>query len=259
MNILIILFYYDRPKMVQDISLKSIFASTSDCFEIRMIDDSNDQNADMIVNEFFTNNPEFYHHRSKVTIYKTDDTLESKIARGREAVEAGREDQQGGSIFGKFAQQAVNDSPADVCFMLCDDDAILPDYVENLIDFYTNHPEVNYSYCNIVIFDPRNGIPVADGNYSGCHLNGTECLQPAARVDSSQVSWRKVPYIEDGITFHWPRTRDHDKVVFSQMYEKWGDCCHNECYGQFKGEFPDRLMNRAGAFDHENFYKITNA
>jgi hypothetical protein len=47
---------------------------------------------------------------------------------------------QGGSIFGKYANIAMETLESDITIMLCDDDALTPDYLEYLNHYYTLKP-----------------------------------------------------------------------------------------------------------------------
>lgn len=49
----------------------------------------------------------------------TEDSKENKLRRG-------------GSMFGKYANIAMETIDSDIIIMLCDDDALIPDYLFNL-------------------------------------------------------------------------------------------------------------------------------
>ena len=86
LKFLILLFYYNRPKMVLN-ALNSINKLSYKKFEVAFIDDGSDNPGEPIVRE--TLKPSFL---KKVTFYNTNDTVKAKIERG-------------GSNFGKLANE----------------------------------------------------------------------------------------------------------------------------------------------------------
>lgn len=234
--------------MVKKFALPSVCSSTFSNWEIRLIDDSTSQNANDVVQSFLTCNPKYKKFANNIIIHPTNDTLENKLARETPNTE-------GGSIFGKFAQEAIMESSADICFMLCDDDAIYPDYTLNLSLFYKKNPDKNYSYCHVTLYSPVVDI-LSEAQYRDCKLNNTECLRPPGRLDSSQVSWRIKPFIDDEIYFPYPRTRSIDRLIYRQMFNKWGDCCWNGLCGQYKARFKDQLGNRGNKSQSRNWYTV---
>ena len=134
-KILILLFYYNRPEIVKN-ALKSINKSSYKNFTIAFIDDGSPNPGKPIVEQ--TLDPELL---SKVTFYNTNHTIEDKIA-------------QGGSIFGKLANEAIENTQCDLSIMLCDDDALTPGYLEYLNSYFNLNPEVNHCYSKVLFFDP---------------------------------------------------------------------------------------------------------
>ena len=135
LKFLILLFYYNRPKMVLN-ALNSINKLSYKKFEVAFIDDGSDNPGEPIVRE--TLKPSFL---KKVTFYNTNDTVKAKIERG-------------GSNFGKLANEAVKNSDADIVLMLCDDDALFSDYLNYLNRFYLFNQRINYAYCKLKYYDP---------------------------------------------------------------------------------------------------------
>ena len=239
----ILLFYYDRPNLVQKISLPSVFNSSYKNWELTFIDDSSNQSGEEVIKDFLQKDASYYAQKGKLKLIKTGDTLETKEARGWE------------SIFGMFANIALEKhSNADICLMLCDDDGLTPDYLLQLNKFYKENPEVIYSYCHISRFNPLEitsleEVPIET---SDDHVNKTHAINNAfCEVDASQVSWRRQNFIEDGVKFPYPKTIAVDAALYQSMNEKWGqktDCVFNGIIGQYKGVFPDQLGRREVKF-----------
>ncbi len=239
----ILLFYYDRPAIVQKFALPSVFNSEHSNWELTIIDDSSCQGAEKVMEEFFSNNPKYVSQSSKVKIIKTGDTLETKAARGWE------------SIFGMFANIALEKhSDADICLMLCDDDGLTPHYLSHLNKFYQENPDKIYSYCHVCRFNPLEieSFDDIEIELSDDYINKTHDIENAyCEVDASQVSWRRKNFIEDRVKFPYPRTVAVDAALFLSMYEKWGhktQCVFNGTIGQYKGVFSDQLGCREVRF-----------
>lgn len=234
-KILILLFYYNRPKMVRN-ALQSIKEQTYKNWELAFIDDGSNPPGSPIVLEMF-NDEEL----SKTEFYRIEDTPEIKSKRG-------------GSVFGFWTNVAIQKSTAEIAIMLCDDDALCPDYLEYLNEYYKMNPKINYGYCYVKYFDPSTqdyregnekpkyfhpGSTYTLNNYDGP-------IDPLCKIDASQVSWRTKCHEEKNIWFQYPLTRGLDADLFRKMYKEYGPCYPTFTYGQYKGAFPDQLGNRAG-------------
>lgn len=239
MKFLILLLYCDRPNMVK-FSLDSIRAQTYRNFEVAVIDDS----ARSPGGDYFPNNSIVKYMKDSSLegvdsnkVYTVSDTIEEKIANG-------------GSRFGLFVNQAINESNADVGLMLCDDDALIPSTLEQLNEYYTTQPHVQYSYGHVLTYNPYEAKNYASisGRY-GSQLNSyNEPINAYCRVDASQVSWRMASYKNAGIQFPYPQTAALDAVVYQQMYDMMGPCEFNGKFVQYKGVFPDQLGSRTDPF-----------
>ena len=196
LKIQIILFYYDRPNFIRRMALKTVFESDYDNWELAIIDDSNDQNTDDIVESFCEENPHLSAKKNNVKIFKTNDTLEEKKKRGD-------------SIFGKFANDAIHESDADISLMLCDDDGIVKDYLSKLNAYYLDNKDVAYSFCRVVVYNPetdrelgkiphfeRRGFGHEDINFRGGSVASGHNV-----LDCSQVSWRRDRFLKDNLAF----------------------------------------------------------
>lgn len=225
MKILVLLAYYNRPKMVR-LALESVKSQNYDNWELAVIDDGSIIPAEKIVKEFFGDD-------SRVKIYNTEDTDQQKIDRG-------------GSIFGKFWNKAVEESDADIAIMLCDDDALYPEYLSKLNDYYEQNPDVIYSYSHVSIFDPSQTTDIHSVQTDTGHWlnNHTEPINPFHQVDASQVSWRTWTFKQDRVAFPFPLTVALDAALYTQLFEKYGNCVFNGLISQYKGWFFGQLGQR---------------
>ena len=234
LKFLILFFYYNRPEMVLN-AIKSLNKNTYKNFEIAFIDDGSDQPGEEVVrNEL---KPSFV---KKTTFYNTNDTVEAKIERG-------------GSEFGKIANEAVKNSDADIVLMLCDDDALFPDYLDKLNKFYRYNPKINYAYCKLKYYDPtKQSYTKAKENEEDDH---TKLINPVTNLDSSQVSWRRKCMIEKDFWFPYPRTRNLDAVMFVHLWFYYKHCAPIKEFGQYKAKFEDQLGNRDHGYYQLDFWR----
>lgn len=232
-KILILLFYYNRPNQVR-VTLESIKDHEYTNWELYFIDDGSEDPGEPIVREILSE------YMDKITCVNTKDTIETKIARNKEQ----------GAIFGKYAQEAVENSDADYVLMLCDDDALYPAYLKNLNNYYQENPDVVYAYSHIHIYDPvltsiKNNPPFVDH-----HLNKTGSVKPFYNLDASQVSWNRKKCVDAGIKFRYPLTVNFDAELFLQMQTSFGECKFTGFIGQYKamdmGGYKDQLSYRMG-------------
>ena len=245
LKIEILLFYYDRPKMASNFAIASVFESHYTNWELTLIDDSSNQDGEKIVKEFKEKNPH-YNERGKVKVIATGDSLEEKEKRG-------------GSLFGSFANTAIEKhSNADICLMLCDDDALHKNYLKELNSYYLENSEVIYSYCRVAIYNPLDHENIFElqkihllDEPSEHPLNASGSIPNACcLVDASQVSWRRDSFLKDKIFFDFPLTSNLDADLYQKMSDKWGDCKENKILGQYKAVFTDQLGSR------DQIYKI---
>ena len=232
-KILILLFYYDRPNFVR-IALNSVLEHQYSNWEIAFIDDSSEVPGKPIVEEMLNG------HLDKIKFYNTNDSIENKLSRGQEH----------GSIFGKYAQIAVEESDADYVMMLCDDDALYPGYFENLNKYFAEHVDENYVYSHIHTYDPVLTPLETNPPFEDHHLNKTWPLNPHFNIDMSQVAWRRKEFLDKDIKFPYPMTANLDSVIFNQMHNRFGDCKFSgfigEYKGMYKGGYDDQLSHRMG-------------
>jgi len=240
LKFLILLFYYDRPEMVKN-ALQSINESTYTNFTIAFIDDGSEFEGKPIVEEILKSEL-----LGKVIFYNTNDSIENKLA-------------QGGSVFGKLANEALQTTNCDIALMLCDDDALTPGYLEYLNEYFKLNPEVNHCYSKVLFYNPtkesyKQSKETTDFNHVGTTYNLNHYntpINPYCKVDSSQVAWRIKCNLENNIWFPYPQTRNLDASLYKQLYEKCGECYPTFIFGQCKGAFEDQLGNRFNSTNNE--------
>lgn len=224
-KISILLPYYNRPNMVR-FALQSLKTQNYDNWQLLFCDDGSPLSGESVLNEYFPNN-------LNVKYLNTNTTPEEKKTVG--------------SCFGKFLNDFIIENESDICVVLCDDDALYENYLHNLNEWYNNNLDKNYSFCNVIPFDPFNVKSLSDVDInSSCVLNfnGQVAINPVCRVDSSQVSWRTTAFTQHNIRYPYPQTSTLDAALFQQLYNTFGLCHYNGITGQYKGFHTEQLGNR---------------
>jgi hypothetical protein len=225
-KIQILLFYYERPKFIIN-ALKSIKKEKYKNWELHFIDDGSSISPGKSIVENTFNEEEM----KKTIFYNTNDTKEEKLKRGA-------------SIFGKLANEAMINSSADISIMLCDDDAIYPNYFEYLNTLYTLNPNLNYAYSHVCVFDPFiekiEDVPVRPHSLNAYY----QPINPENAVDASQISWRREIILKNNILFPYPKTYNLDADLYKQMFNKLGPCYYTGFISQYKAFHHDQLGNK---------------
>ena len=229
MEVLILLFYYDRPEIVKN-AIHSIKNQTYKNFKVAFIDDGSIFSGKSIVEKELGNDPIL----DKFLFYSTFDSPQDK-------------ENQGGSNMGKSANQAMGQIDSDITLILCDDDALMPGYLEYLNEFFQLNSEVTHCYSKLLFYNPSKetyiqGTETSSYNHPGSTyngLNGYEGPKPCSGFDASQVAWRT----SCNVSFPYPQTRALDSVIYTQLRD-YGLCYPTNIYGQVKGAFQDQLGNR---------------
>ena len=223
LKFLLILVYYDRPNIVKN-ALNTIAALQSDNWELAIIDDGSPRPIQPIAEEILKD------HISKVKFYQTGDTLEQKIQRG--------------GIFGQYINKAMDDSNADLVMIVCDDDAVVPDALINLSNWFEANPNAMYCYSHVIPYDPTRQT-------AGPHLprlpHGTNHfgpINPVCQVDASQVVFRKICHDSGNVNYPYPSTCNLDAHTFGQLFANYGLAPFSGLIVQYKGWFPAQLGNR---------------
>jgi|694.fasta_scaffold45005_1 glycosyltransferase involved in cell wall biosynthesis len=224
---LIILAYYERPTIVLN-ALKSIMEITYPEFEVHFIDDGSTKKGEPIVREFCKSIID------KFTFHYVDNTIEQKK-------------EQGGSIHGKYLNLAISQSDADQVIILCDDDAIYPDFLTRY-NYFLNKGEnkdIPYFYHNMILYDClkepyTEGVKRKDLSYFTNQWNIP--IHCGGRVDSSQVTYSRKAFIESGLSYPAPQTSGLDMAIYTQMFEKWGTANYSGLISQVKSNNEDNLV-----------------
>lgn len=232
LKFLIVLVYYERPQIVLN-ALQSLNELQYDNFEVVFVDDGSVNKGEPIVRE---------HCSSIIDKFKfiyVENTIEEK-------------QRQGGSIHGKYINQAISESSADIFFVLCDDDAVIPDYLINLNKYYTENPQEQWAYCHLLYYNPnvesykeavydRKEYKHVDVEPHVLHNKHIGPISPCYNLDSSQVSFRRELFKQHGVWYPHPQTENCDFSVFVPFSQILGDCRYIGSPGQCKGWFDGQL------------------
>lgn len=231
LKILILMAYYNRPILVRN-ALKSI-VKANDYYQnwhLLFGDDGSIYPGKPIVEEILG------HLVEKVTFVQTALTLESKIANGL--------------LIGGFANEAMKNSDADIGLILCDDDELEENYLQNLNRYFMENPDVLYAFSKIYLYNPLTQSSKDVCNLSNKYNQFETPINPVGKVDASQVSWRLDCCKKNGAWFAEttksiegkPWTRDTDKSFFQNLYDKCGPCHPTGFVGQYKGVHDYQLL-----------------
>lgn len=230
MKILVLMAYYNRPKMAR-FALETLRHQNYKNWTLAFVDDGSDQPGSELVADILSD--DLY----KVAFYNTRDTEQQKL-------------DQGGSRFGAYWNEAMYSSNSDIAVMLCDDDGLYGDYLEALAQFYDENKQIAYSYGHVRVYDPTL-LPSVDNvvTHGDTFLNRNYLpINPYCQVDASQVSWRVRPAVEAGVKFPWPQTAALDADLYQQLFDQFGPCVYNGLVAQYKGVYAKQLGNRQDHF-----------
>lgn len=232
LKILILCSYYNRPLLVCN-ALNSILAANEhhQNWHLAFGDDGSEKPGRPIVEDVLKD------HLKKVTFVHSGMSFEEKIKEGL--------------ILGKLANQAIQDSNADIALILCDDDELTPDYLKNLSDFFLANPDVLYCYSKLFLYNPlcqKSCDVEKNSNNKWSQFN--EPINPVNHLDASQVAWRLDCCKKNGAWFKEstkhvpgkPWTKDTDKSFFENLYDKCGLCHPTGFVGQYKGVHDYQLL-----------------
>lgn len=231
MKVAIALAYYKRPKIVLN-ALNSIKELNYDNWHLFFIDDSGDESFRSVLSNFGL-------PKEKYTYVPILDSDEKKIS-------------QGGSRHGHFINNVYYDENYDIGVTLCDDDALFPNYLNDLDKFYTKNKDCHWTYCKVLFYNPNiesykdSTFDPKNKTLNTWTLNyHTTDIAPSCKVDGAQVSFRLSTFRKLNIKYPSPQTRDCDRSVFEQLQYYLGATCKNlNAFGQYKGWFEDQLGYR---------------
>ena len=244
MKILILLPYYNRPKIVQN-ALYSIVLSNKyyKNWELAFLDDGSSIAGRPIVESILSE------CLDKVKFYRLNLTVEDKIKQG--------------SRLGELVNLAIRESNAEICCLLCDDDALHPFFLVNLNTYFYSNP-VNYCYSKLIFYNPSKETFLdhlgdeATRSWGPTHYNdskGAGCW--AGRLDASQIAWRiKCNKLND-CWFKSPCPHSQDSHFQIELCRKCGLNYPTGFVGQFKGWFPNnitQIISKLGKSSRESEY-----
>ena len=230
-KILILLLYYRRPTIVLN-ALNSIKNSTYTNWELCFIDDSGDDKfKDTLLNFGLPN--------EKIKYLPTYDSVETK-------------QKNGGVRIGQYMNESIKNSDAEIAIMLCDDDALNHDYLNKLNFYFTINPTVLYCYSNLLFFNPD--IETYTDSKTEAYINNFPSdynlnrhktpINPACKLDASQVAWRTECNKNGGVWFDELRLMNHDEDFYKKLFKSYGNCHPTGFIGQHKGVSENQLGNR---------------
>lgn len=225
MKIQILLMYYERPNIVKN-ALNSIKEMNYEDWELVFLDDGSVVAGEPIVRDILKNS------LHKVRFFNTNDILEDKNKRGE-------------SHIGLFMNYAIVTSDAEITLILCDDDAITPEYFNNINRFYTENPDKVWAYCHVTGYNPLtqdfHKVSATPNEWLNRY---TMPVNPSCALDSSQISWRTRCTKKEGIYLPFPLTCGLDADLFLKMQTKYGPCSFLGSVGQYKAIFSDQMSTR---------------
>jgi len=226
MKITILMAYYERPHMMQ-FALQSLRDQDHTDWDLVFVDDSSPTPGEPIVKNILKD------HLDKVRFYHTNDP----------------DKRHGASLFGGCWNDALLSADSDIAIMLCDDDALFPNYLLSLSKWYENNATAQYSYGHVVPFNPFDTSSLNSIPFTTCwFLNHTEPIDPFCQVDASQVSWRTQLFKESCIRFPCPQTVALDAALYQQLFQACGPCVFNGMVAQYKAVHDDQLGARAATY-----------
>lgn len=228
MKILILSSYYNRPILVERM-LDSILVANQyhTDWELAILDDNSPIPLEPIIQK------KMQSVANQVRTLNTNMSIQQKLDEGL--------------AIGKFANQGIRESKADLGILLCDDDELYPTYLLDLSNYFSSHADVKYCYSKIQIHNPL----VQDSNCLTHKYNQwSGPINPAAKVDASQIAWRLTCCKEDGAWFpettkisdDSPLIKDTDRGFFENLYERCGYAQESGLIAQIKGVHEHQLL-----------------
>lgn len=240
--------FFNRPILVRN-ALQSILKCNEyfENWELAFGDDNSKIPGRPIVENLLSP------HLNRVKFYHSSLGFEDKLARGL--------------LLGLMANKAIADSDADFAIILCDDDELVPTYLRDLSQYFTDHPDVLYAYSGIHLYNPLFKKSENVNNVVGNWNKHKGPINPVNKVDASQVAWRLSCCKQYGAWFQEstrsvpgkPWAKDTDKGFFENLYQKCGDVHPTGLIGQYKGTHDYQLLwhKNVPAAQLYSYYKMT--
>lgn len=232
MKTLVILPYYNRPKLLEN-ALKSLRDSTNQDWVCAFIDDASPttEGVDLVHSILGKALSE-----GRVKIYVVPSDLKESMKWTTQPI---------------FMNRAMREIDSDLTMILCDDDALVSDYIDNCVSWFSMNPSTLYGFSNIRVYFPPSEAPCAELPIRAFFTNHLSPVCPVNTVDASQVVWRSKQALERKCFFDEARQYDHDASMWEAMWSaNYGLCPFMGFYGQYKGIHQFQLSNMKGVTKH---------
>lgn len=230
MKILVLMTYYNRPILVRR-ALQSILDSHQyhTDWHLAFGDDGSPCPGEPVVREMLAEHP------SSITCVNTKNTVEDKL--------------RNGISIGRHANQVILNSDADLIITLSDDDVLVPTYMRDISAYFETHSDVMYAWSKIYLYNPFYESTDQVNNLTGKYNDWTGPLNPANKLDASQVAYRVscfkkhgVRYPESTLENDGPAIKNLDASVYEEMHEKFGLAPETGLVSQYKGIHDHQLV-----------------
>jgi hypothetical protein len=232
MKTLVILPYYNRPKLLLN-ALVSLRDSSDQNWTLAFIDDASPTDEGLC---------------------SVDVILSEQVKKGmvhKYVVPVEEKEQLKWTTQPVYMNRAMREIASDLTLILCDDDALLVNYIENSVKWFTEHPNELYGFSNVRVYFPPKESPSEILPIRPFHTNHLQKVCPVNTVDASQVVWRSKVALERGCFFDEARQYDHDASMWEAMWRSgYGECPYMGFYGQYKGIHQFQLGRMKGITDH---------
>ena len=215
--------YYNRPNLVR-FALNSVKQQKFKNWEIAFVDDGSDVSAREAISEILGD------EAHKLTYYNTNHTKTEKNAHG-------------GSLFGLYWTLACQETKANIGIMLCDDDALVPGYLQKIDDFFSvKNP--NWCYSHFLGYDPYQQKDFDEIIITERARPLTSDCNPDSILDASQVAFSLKAFQNNDVEFAFPCTANLDSDLYRKLFPLYGPCIFMGCEGQYKGLAKNNLTYR---------------
>jgi glycosyltransferase involved in cell wall biosynthesis len=240
---LIVLAYYNRPQMVLK-ALQSILEIDypPHAIQLRIIDDGSPQPFPV----------ENYIYKELCR------TIDCGIVNTHDSEHI--KNLQGGSRHGAFINEAIFLSTTDYFVILCDDDAIMPNYFKQANEYLNQFaplgpntaPKPVYAFSWVKFYDPltqhytqaQHTTPYQHPNSTYNPINRQEdAVVPVCTIDGSQMLCSTQPFKKHVVQYPYPQTRCLDAAIYQQLFNAYGPCPNMRIYGQYKAAFAGQMGN----------------
>ena len=235
MKILILTTYYNRPKLLQK-AMASILEANQyhSNWELVFGDDNSPIPGEPIVRKVLST------CNNQITCINSNMSFEDKIEQGL--------------VIGKYANQVIQKSDADIAITLCDDDCLVPTYLRDISQFFETHPNYMWAYSHLAIYNPLYQKPtdINLNDIKECSYNEYSVpINPINKLDSSQVAFR-LKVFEEGVKYPenskaseddlMPWLVNPDAFLFQEMYKRYGKIPFSNLISQYKGIHEHQLV-----------------